>query len=97
MDVYLTKQGNGDKTIIAWEISNRATPMETKQIKNYEKLYRKISYKVPQPANDDSIWGNKMEARDKDVVRICMEHINDIITMQKGNHKLDIAVDTERN
>ena len=41
--------------------------------------------------NDDSPWGNKMKSKKENNVRICMENVNNIVSMIKGNHKLDQA------
>ena len=41
--------------------------------------------------DDDSPWGNKLRTKEENKVRICMENVNNIVSMTKGNHKLNQA------
>ena len=93
MSIYLTKRGNGNDTIIAWETEDRATAsLELKRLRKYKKG-RKTQHTDPMNTfvDDDSPWGNPMTEKDENNVRICMENVNNITSMIDGNHKLDQA------
>ena len=87
--LYLTKQCNGIKTIIAWE-----TKLRTEQGKELSK-YKHHRDKYPATVDgrlqrdDNSRWGSKIAQKSDGSIRISMENVNNISSDHNKNLKLD--------
>ena len=90
--IYLTKRGNGKDIIISWEPETRAVlPLEIEYIRSLKKGRIQQLKPMNTTTADKSPWGNVLKEKQENHIRICMENVNNIVTLIKGNHKLDQA------
>ena len=61
----------------------------TRKLYTFKKGHRPKQKPMNNIVDDDLPWGNNLKNKEENKVRIFIENVNNIVSMTKGNHKLD--------